>query len=141
MNYNQKRHFHIGIEASTAQVCTLLDAVQSDNKDEIDELMNDFDTEFIAPEEIKLTGNPSNGGSLRLQANANVVDQGTTHTKELETDKKRKKTQKNSTPITCKCNVSPHSREYCLLEGRVANQFDESVQILMLVNKLLMLMF
>ena len=115
--------------------------MQSDNEDEIDELMNDFDTEFIAPEEIKLTANPSNGSSLRLQANANVVDQGTTHTKELETDEKRKKTQKNSTPITWKCNVSPHSREYCLLEGRVANQFDESVQILMLVNKLLMLMF
>ena len=59
-----------------------LDAVQIDNEDEIDELMNDFDTEFIAPEEIKLTGNPSNVSALRLQPNAN----------ELETDKKRKKT-------------------------------------------------
>ena len=80
MNYNQKRHFHIDSEASTAQVFMWLDAVQ-----------NDFDTEFIAPEEIKLTGNPSNVSALRLQPNANVVDQGTTHTKELETDKKRKK--------------------------------------------------
>ena len=58
-----------------------MDAVQIDNEDEIDELMNDFDTEFIAPEEIKLTGNPSNVSALRLQPNAN----------ELETDKKRKK--------------------------------------------------
>ena len=37
------------------QVFTLLDDVQGNNVDEIDELMNDFDTEFIAPEEIKLT--------------------------------------------------------------------------------------
>ena len=100
MNYNQKRHFHIDSEASMTQVFTLLDTVQSDNEDEIDELMNDFDTEFIAPKEMKLAGNPSNVSALRLQANANVADQGTTHTKELETDKKRKKTQKNSTPIT-----------------------------------------
>ena len=39
---------------------TLLDAVQSNNEDEIDELMNDFDTEFIAPEEIELTDNQGN---------------------------------------------------------------------------------
>ena len=35
----------------------LLDAVQGDNKDEIDELMNDFDMEFIALAEMKLTDN------------------------------------------------------------------------------------
>ena len=49
MNNNCKRHFDIDS-----------DAVQSNNEDEIDELINNFDTEFIAPEEI---------------------DQGTTHTK------------------------------------------------------------
>ena len=32
--------------------------MQIDNEDETDELMNDFDTEFIAPEEIELAGNP-----------------------------------------------------------------------------------
>ena len=42
------------------KVFTLLDAVQSNNEDEIDELMNDFDTEFIAPEEIELTDNQGN---------------------------------------------------------------------------------
>ena len=52
MNNNRKRHFDIDSDASTGQVFTLLDAVQSNNEDEIDELMNDFDTEFIAPEEI-----------------------------------------------------------------------------------------
>ena len=52
MNKNQKRHFDSHSDASTSQVFTLLDAVQSNNEDEIDELINDFDMEFIAPEEI-----------------------------------------------------------------------------------------
>ena len=42
--------------------------------------MNDLDTEFIAPEEIKLTENPGNVSALTLEANVHVLDQGTTHT-------------------------------------------------------------
>ena len=37
------------------QIFGILDTVQSDKEDEMDELMNDFDTEFITLEEIKLT--------------------------------------------------------------------------------------
>ena len=81
MNNYQKRHFDIDINASMDQVFTLLDAVQSDNEDESDQLMNDFDSEFIAPEEIELTDNPGNVSALTLEANVRVVDQGTTHTK------------------------------------------------------------
>ena len=36
-----------------------------------------------------------------------VVDEGTTHTKELLANKKGNKLKEN-TPITWKCNVSPH---------------------------------
>ena len=68
-------------DASTDQVFTLLNSVQSNNEDEIDELMNDFDTEFIAPEEIKLTDNQGNVSALTLGTNVHIVDQGTTHTK------------------------------------------------------------
>ena len=50
MNNNQKRHFDIDLAASTGQLFTLLDAVQSNNEDDIDEPMDDFDMEFIAPE-------------------------------------------------------------------------------------------
>ena len=81
MHNSQKRHFDIDSDASTDQVFTLLDAVQSDNEDEIDQLMNDFDTKFIAPEEMELTDNPGNVSALILEANVHVVDQGTTHTK------------------------------------------------------------
>ena len=81
MNNSRKRHFDIDNDASTGQVFTLLDAVQSNNEDEIEELMNDFGTEFIAPEEIELTENQGNVSALTLEANVHIVDQGTTHTK------------------------------------------------------------
>ena len=86
----KKRHFHIDSDAWTDQLFKLLDAVHGDNEDETEKLMNDFDTEFIAPEEIELTDNPSNVSALRLEVNIHVVDQGTTHTTELEANKKRK---------------------------------------------------
>ena len=35
MNNSKKRYFHIDSDASTNQVYALLDAVQSDNEDEI----------------------------------------------------------------------------------------------------------
>ena len=60
----------------------------------IDGLTNDFDTEFIAPEEIELADNLDNVSALILEANVHVVDQGTTHTKKLETNKKRKKARR-----------------------------------------------
>ena len=54
MNNNRKIYFHIDSGTSMDQIFALLDAVQSDNKDEINELMNDFDMEFIDSEVIKL---------------------------------------------------------------------------------------
>ena len=102
-----------------------MDAVQSDNEDKIDKLMNGFDTEFITPEEIELTDNTGNVNVLTLEATVHAVDQCTTHTEELETNKKRKKTEE-STPITWTRNVSSLSRKNCLFEGRAANQFDKS---------------
>ena len=96
MNNNRKRHFHIDSDVSTDQVFSLLDTVQSDNENKTDELMNDFDTEFIAPKEIELTDNPENVSGLALDANVHVVDEGTTHTKGLETKKKKKRERKEA---------------------------------------------
>ena len=81
MNNNRQRHFDIDIDASTGQVFTLLDAVQSNNEDEIDELINDFDMEFIPPEEIKFNDNQDNVSALILEENVHIVNQGTTHSK------------------------------------------------------------
>ena len=44
-----KRYFHI---ASSEQIYALLDDVESVDEDNIDNLMNDSDTEFIAEEEV-----------------------------------------------------------------------------------------
>ena len=54
MNKNQKRYFHNGSSISKDQIFELLDTVQSDNNDDIDILLNDSDTEFIASEEVQL---------------------------------------------------------------------------------------
>ena len=51
-------------------------AVQSDIEDEIDKLMNDFDTEFITPEEIELTDFPGKMSALILEANDHVLTKG-----------------------------------------------------------------
>ena len=87
--------------------------------------MNDSDTEFIAPEEIELTGNPDNASVLTPEANVHVVDKGTKHTNELEKNKKRKTPEENTRSHGNW--MSPHSRENYLLEGGVSYQFDESV--------------
>ena len=109
MNNNPKRHFHIDSDASTDQALKLLDAVQSDNEDEINELMNDFDTKLIAPEEIELTDNPENVRlEFDIEANVHVVEKGTTHTRELERNKRKKK-PKESTPITWEHKVFDES--------------------------------
>ena len=50
--------------------------MQSDIEDEIDKLMNDFDTEFIAPEEIELTDFPGKMRALILEANDHVLNKG-----------------------------------------------------------------
>ena len=68
--------------------------MQSDNEDEIDKLMNGFDKEFKTPEEIKLTDNTGNVNVLTLEATVHAVDQCTTHTEELETNKMRKKNRR-----------------------------------------------
>ena len=55
--------------------------------------------------------------------------------------KKKEKSPEESTPITWKRNVSPQSREYCFLEGRVTNQFEESASAFDIYKQILILIF
>ena len=48
----RKRHFHIDEIASSEQIFALLDDAESADEDDIDNLMNDSNTEFITGEEI-----------------------------------------------------------------------------------------
>ena len=84
--------------------------MKRDNEDEIEELMNDFDMEFIAPKEIELTDNPDNVNALILASNLHVVDQGTTHTKE-ELETKREKSRRKYPDHMEMQNFSTFSKE------------------------------
>ena len=46
----RKRYFHIDESTSREQIYTLLDDAESADEDDIENLMNDFDTEFLAKE-------------------------------------------------------------------------------------------
>ena len=81
MNNYQKKTFWYWQWCLNGPSIHVMDAVQCDNEDEIDHLMNGFDTKFIAPEEIEFTDNPGHVSALTLETNVHVVDQGTTHTK------------------------------------------------------------
>ena len=89
MNDNWKKYFHIECGASTEQILKLLDNVQKEKKDEIDELINDSNMDFLAPEEIELTGNPYIASVLTPEAIVHIVDKVITHFLELEANKKK----------------------------------------------------
>ena len=137
INNNQIRYFHINSGTTTKQIFSLLHTVQGDNKYEIEELMNDCATKFIASEEIKLTDNQDNAVVFTSEVNVYVVDKRTTYTKWLKTNEKRKNLEEN----TWKDKVSVHFQEKCLLEGRAFYRFYESASVLTPMNKLLILLF
>ena len=98
--------------------------VQGDNEDKIDELINDFETEFIALEEIEITNNLNKLSTLALEANIHVVDQGNTYTNELETNKKRKNNRRKYPIYMEMQRSSTFSRELSSLRQRIASVFD-----------------
>ena len=118
----------------------LLDAVQSDNEDEINELMNDFDTECRAPEEIGLTDKPGNVSASILEVNIHVVDHGTTHTKKLETNKTRKSQKK--IPRSRRNSRFLHILERIVfLRAELSTNLTKVLKLLIFMKKLLNLMF
>ena len=50
VTHGRKRYFHIDENAGSEQTYSLLDDVESDDNNDIDNLMNDSDNEFIAEE-------------------------------------------------------------------------------------------
>ena len=94
MDLKSERKHYVEIDRGTAseQVLALLDAVESDEEDKIDNLMNDSDTEFIMEEEIteKKNENDGNNGGDLLVPDANVHIASTENGKD-ETKKESKK--------------------------------------------------
>ena len=71
--HGRKRYFHIDENASSEQIYALLDVVGSADKDDIDKLMNDSDTEFIAEEEITQAASTQDTSLTTPEANLHVV--------------------------------------------------------------------
>ena len=137
---NRKRYFHIDSGTSTDQTFPFLDTVQSNNEDEIKELVNDSDAEFIAPEEIEFTDNRDNASVLTPELNDYVFDEGTAHTKELETNKKRKKSEENTRSYGNAAFFHILER-IVFLRVEFPSNLTEVLQLLISMNKLLILMF
>ena len=117
-----------------------MDTVQSYNEDETDELMNDTDAEFTAPEEIELTDNPENVSVLTAEASVYVAGKETTHTKELETDKKRKKSEED-TPSHGNAIFLHILERIVFLRTEFFSNLTKILQLSISMNKLLILMF
>ena len=71
--YGRKRQIHIDENAGSEQIYSLLDDVESDDKNDIDNLMNDSDTEFIAEEEITQVASTQDTSLTTPEANLHVV--------------------------------------------------------------------
>ena len=56
----RKRYFYIDENTSSEQIYAFLDDVDNDDKDEIDNLMNDSVTKFKAEEKIALAASTQN---------------------------------------------------------------------------------
>ena len=101
--------------------------------------MNDSNAEFIASEEIKITVNAKNAIILTSEPTVDVIDEGITHNKELQTNKMSKKSEENSL-ITWKRNVSLHSGENCFPEDRVwPTNLAKVFQLLIFMNKVILM--
>ena len=86
MTNSRKRYFHIDENASSEQIYALLYYVESVDEDEIDNLMNNSDTVFIAEEEITQATSTQDTSLTSPEANLHIVP----------SDNQSKKKEKNN---------------------------------------------
>ena len=84
----RRRYFHLDENASSKQIYTLLDDVESADEDGIDNLMNDSDTEFIAEQEITQAASTQDTSLTRPDTNLHVVTSDNQSKKKKRTKKK-----------------------------------------------------
>ena len=70
---SKKRYFHIDKNASSEQIYVLLDDVESADEDDIDNLMNDSDIEFMPEEEITQAASTQDTSLTILEVNLHAV--------------------------------------------------------------------
>ena len=116
---DRKRYFHIDKNASSEQIYALLDDVHSDDQDDIDKLMNDTDTEFIAEEEVTQAASQQDIFLTTPEANLHVVP----------SDNQSKKKEKNKKEELRKWtkNVKVTRQEDCPLVPKIPPNLNETV--------------
>ena len=75
MNNNRKKYVQINNHTSSNQIFALLDNVQSDEEEDIEELMNNSDTEFFTNDEYRenIFPNSNNADILTPEASIHIV--------------------------------------------------------------------
>ena len=140
---NKRKYVKIDRETESDQIFAYLDEVNSDQEDEIDNVMNDSDTEFVLDEE-KDKDVDSDDEPLSLlvpEANIHLVKKRTDEAvKDTAKDsekginkssskRKEKGKQKKEKPIEIdfnwKTKNNPHVRETCELKAEVFHEFPE----------------
>ena len=113
MNNDRKKYVQIKNHTSSNQIFALLDNVQSDEEEDIKELMNDSDTEFFRnDEDIE--------DILSPEASIHIVKD---NEKEQE---KNSESKLEEVQFQWKRIIAPNIREECNLVGEVCHQLKES---------------
>ena len=92
---SKKRYFHIDKNASSEQIYVLLDDVESADEDDIDNLMNDSDIEFMPEEEITQAASTQDTSLTILEANLHAVP---SDNQSKRKEKNKKKNNNGSRP-------------------------------------------
>ena len=106
----RKRYFHIDQNASSEQIYAWLD--------DIDKLMNDFDTEIIAEKEITQAASTQDTSLTTPEANLHVVPSD-------NQSKNKKRTKKKSWKLTKQLKVT--KQEECHLVPEIKPNVNETV--------------
>ena len=105
----RKRYFRIDENASSEQMHALLDAVEIVDKDNINNLINDSDTEFIAEKEITQAASTQGTSVTTPEANLHVVPSD-------NQSKKKEKNKKELWKWTKKLKVTKQEQSHLVPE-------------------------
>ena len=129
--HGRKRYFHTDKNAGSEQIYSLLDDVESDDKNDIDNLMNDSDTEFIAEEKIAQAASTQDTSLTIPEANLHVLPS------ENQSKKREKNKNKELWKWTKKVKVT--KQKECHLIPEIQPNLNETLspsEILSLVTEL-----
>ena len=114
MENRRKKYIRIEQFAESDEVFAILDSIESDTESDIENMLEDSDTEFVSDEPLPET--LSDHKHIMIpEANVHVAGDG-------QPPRKKKKAGENG--IKWQKKNSPHSREPCTLEATVLHEYE-----------------